>query len=864
MSIDFERVGRFAVTSMLSRVLFLLFLIDSLAFGQQGDKPGEEQRQPTFSIPAAPVLTPQGALKSFKLAPGFRIELVASEPLVSDPVAMAFDPDGRIWVVEMHGFMPNVDGKGEDAPVGRIVVLEDTDGDGRMDKSRGFLDGLVMPRAIALVRDGVLVAEPPKLWFCRDTNGDGKSDEKSEVANDYGNRANPEHTANGLLWSMDNWIYSANHTTRFRSFDGEWNRSPTAFRGQWGLSQDNFGRLFFDSNEDQLRCDLVPSAYLVRNPNYRNAIGLNYRVAKDQTVWPIRVNPGVNRGYRPGQLQVDGTLATFTAACGPVIYRGDNFPPEFQGNAFVCEPAGNLVRRNLLTEKDCAIAARNAYEKSEFLASTDERFRPVNAVNAPDGTLYVVDMYRGVLQHRIFVTSYLRKQIEARGLEKPIGLGRIYRLVHESRRPGPKPRMGKASSLELVEYLSHPNGWWRDTAQRLLVERADLTIAADLQKLAITGNRPLGRLHALWTLDGMGALNLATAQSGLSDTHPKVKAAAIRLHEPFLKTGNRNKALANLLTQVGDENPDVQLQLAFTLGEAAEPKADDGMIAILQRAVGNAYVREAVLSGLVVRELEFLEKLLAHKEWSKTRPGRDEMLKGLAQCIFTGGKAKRVEGLFDLASQQPVDLAWRQLALLDGMLATAPVTTKGKPPIRAKPIHFPAEPVAWAALQKSKSPAVRERLEKITALITWPGQPGYVSPPPIRPLTAEQEQRFETGKVLFEASCAQCHQPHGLGQEGLSPPLVDSEWVLGSDQRLARIVMHGVRGPINVKGRVYELDMPALGIFDDDQIAAILTYLRRAWDHGAAPVEPETVKKVRAETTGREEAWSEAELLRIP
>jgi len=849
---------------MIYRILLFSLLISALARGQQGDKPGEDQKQPTFPIPPSPVLTPEQALKSFKLAPGFRVELVASEPLVSDPVAIAFDPDGRVWVVEMRGFMPNVDGKGEDAPVGRIVVLEDIDGNGRMDKSTVFLDGLVMPRAVGLVRDGVLVAEPPKLWFCRDTNGDGKADEKTEVAGDYGNPTNPEHTANGLLWAMDNWIYSANHTTRFRNVDGEWKRSPTAFRGQWGLSQDNFGRPFFDSNEDQLRCDLVPSAYLVRNPNYRIALGLNHRVVKDQTVWPIRVNPGVNRGYRPAQLRADGTLATFTAACGPVIYRGDNFPAEFRGNAFVCEPSGNLVKRDILTERDCVITGRSAYEKSEFLASTDERFRPVNAVNAPDGTLYLVDMYRGVLQHRIFVTSYLRKQIEARGLEKPIGLGRIYRVVYESHKPGSKPQMSKASSAELVKHLSHPNGWWRDTAQRLLVERADSTVVSDLQKLATSGHEPLGRLHALWTLDGMGVLDLATLRIALSDRDFKVKAAAIRLHEPFFKSVDRDKVLASLLMLVNDENPDVQLQLAFTLGDAADPKADNGMVAILQRAAANAYVREAVLSGLLVRELEFLEKLLADKNWSTSQPGRGEMLKGLAQCIFTGGKPKRVERLFDLAQKQSGALAWRQLALLDGMVATAPVTTKGKPPIRAKPINFPAEPEAWMVLQKSSDVAVRERLEKITALITWPGQPGYVPPPPITPLNAEQQGRFELGKTLYDASCAQCHQPHGLGQDGLAPPLVDSEWVLGSEQRLARMILHGVRGPINVKGRIYELDMPALGVFDDDQIAAILTYLRRAWDHGVAPVEPAAVKRARAETAGREEAWSEAELLEIP
>lgn len=738
---------------LISRLGVIFFLLAASAYGQQGGEPGELQtaRVPRHRIPPAPPLTPSEALKTFKLPAGFRIELVASEPLVEMPVAIAFDPDGRIWVLEMRGFMPNVVGLGEQEAVGRVVTLEDLDSDGRMDKKKIFLEGLIMPRALALVRDGVLVAEPPKLWFCRDANGDGKSDEKVEVASDYGSQINPEHAANGLLWAMDNWIYSANHTNRLRNVRGKWQREVTIGRGQWGITQDDFGRLFFNSNSDQLRGDLIPSHYVNKVGITAKLSGLNVRIAEDQSVWPIRVTPGVNRAYQPKQLRDDGTLATFTAACGPGIYRGDNFPKEFLGNAFVCEPSGNLVKRNILVEKDGVISARNAYEKAEFLASTDERFRPVNVYTGPDGALYVVDMYHGVLQHRIYMTSYLRGQVEERGLDKPQNQGRIYRIVHESRPPGPKPNLIKQSGADLVKHLSHPNGWWRDTAQRLLVESADVSVVAALQAMATTGAQPLARLHALWTLDGLGKLEPSIIEAAMADAHPKIRTAAIRLSESRLKVLNKIPASAALRTKlfslITDTNADVQIQLALTLGEIPpEPGVKEALLSIQKTGV-NALARDAAAFGLDP----------------------------------------------DRAAKPAV-----------------PVTAVGPP------------------------------------------------------LTAEQQARFEMGKALYEATCLACHQPHGRGQEGLAPSLVGSDWVTGSEQRLARVVLHGLRGPIKVNNQTFELDMPALGVLDDDQIAAVLTYVRREWGHAAACVEPNTIKRIREATATREDAWTEEELLKIP
>jgi len=733
---------------MLLRILFIIWMAVSPAHAQRGDKKGEHQvaRVPRGKIPPAPPLSAEAALTTFKLPAGFRIELVASEPLVEMPVALAFDPDGRIWVVEMRGFMPNLDGTGEEEPVGKVVILEDTDGDGRMDKRTVFLDGLVMPRAICLVRDGALVGEPPNLWFCRDVDGDGQCDEKTAVASDFGNRKSPEHDANGLLWAQDNWIYSLYHPNRYRNTTGKWERQPTINRVQWGLSQDDFGRLFYTANSDPLRGDLIPSCYADKRGLTNKLKGLGAKIAQDLSVWPIRVTPGVNRAYEPNQLRRDGTLATFTAACGTCIYRGDALPGDFYGNAFVCEPAANLVRRNVLSEKDGIITATNAYNKAEFLASTDERFRPVNAYTGPDGVLYVVDMYHGIIQHRLYVTSYLRKQIEERGLDKPQNQGRIYRIVHQSKAPGPKPALSKASTL--VKALSHPNGWWRDTAQRLLVERADGSVLPALKTLATGGTNMHARLHALWTLEGMAGLDVPTLKAGLEDKQPKIRAAAIRLSEPFLRNSKpeTNALLETILKLKNDMHAEVQIQLALTLGEMGQ----DAEI-------------KTTLSDLA-------------------RNSR-----------FTLARDVAAFGVASLESVKPTEL---------------------------------------------------------------------VTPPPLA-LSAEEQKHFDAGKAVYEMTCLACHQPHGLGQEGLAPPLVGSHWTTGSVQRLVRIVIHGMRGPVTVNKQVFELDMPPLAVLDDEQIAAVLTYVRAEWGHKASPVDPATVKKIREMTAHREDAWTEAELLKI-
>ena len=844
---------------MPRRILPLAALcLAAAALAQIGDKAGEPQMQlvPDNQIPPAPARTPQEELKTFQLAKGFQISLVASDPQVGDPVAAQFGPDGRLWVVEMQGYMPDLDGTTEDQPRGRVVVLEDKDGDGVFETSTVFLDNVVMPRALALHRDGVLVGAPPHLWFCRDTNGDGKADEKIEIATDFGVRvdpsrpalANPERAPNALLWGHDNWLYVGAYTARFKFKDGRWVRGLSNFRGQWGLSQDDFGHLFHSSNSDQLRADVIPSSYLNRNPNLNRTTGLNWKVAKEQFVWPIRVNPGINRGYRPEMLR-DFRLKEFTAACSPWIYRADLFPADAYGNAFVCEPAGNLIKRNVVKSEGGALVATPYYDQTEFLASTDERFRPVNLLTGPDGALYVIDLYRGVIQHRISLTTYLREQIVKRGLDKPLALGRVWRIAPEGVAVAPAKKLSAMTPAELVAELASGNSWRRETAQRLLVEAAPAaTIDAALISLAKESASPMGRVHALWTLEGRGAVKAEAVLAGMAHDDPRVRAAAIRVSEALMASADRDAIVARWTELATTETvTEVQQQIALSIGEAKSLESDLAGATLVTRAGDVAFIQDAFLSGLEGREIGLFEAVMKKPAaYAKTLPA------ALLRCVFSTRKPAQVEKALAIIAALP--LKSQQVTLL-GSLATHPTVTA------KRPVKLAAEPASLAKLAKSKDAAMVKALAWFKSTVVWPGKPGVVVPV-VKPLTNEEQALFDNGRQTFAGLCAACHQTTGKGLEGLAPPLADSEWVNGDPERIIKVVMHGLRGPIKVKGNSYSYDMPAAGFLSDEQIAGVLTYIRREWDHEASPVPLDLVQKIRAETKGRTDAWMEEELLK--
>lgn len=800
---------------------------------------GPEEIVIKFKLPPPKPLTAEEELATFRLAPGFHAELVAAEPMVEEPIALSWDEKGRMFVCEMRGYMGNVEGAGESEATGRISMLEDTDGDGRMDKTTVFADGLVLPRAVMCVNGGALVAEPPMLYFMKDTDGDGKADVKDTVDAKFGTRGGqPEHMANSPTWLLDNWITCANHPARYRLKDGKFVTEPTASRGQWGMTQDDYGRPLFNFNSDFLRTNLVPESLAQRNGHHPATAGVGVQVMKDQTCWPAHPTPGVNRGYDPKQLRADGSLAKCTATCGAMVYRGGLFPKGFAGNVFIPEPAGNLVKRLILDEKDAALTARNAYKNTEFWTSTDERFRPINAYTGPDGALYVVDMYRGIIQHKSYLTHYLIANIKDRQLEQPVRQGRIWRIVPDGAKP--QPVVLPADSAALVDHLSNANGWVRDTAQRLLVERKDASVIPALSTLAQSGPSVVAKLHALWTLEGLGIPPPDVIRVCLKDSNAKVRAAAVRLADRSLA--------AELAAMAGDASIDVQIALGFALSPLPEGLAPT--LALARRSGSNTLVRDALLSGIQGRELEILEALVAPAD-QQPAPAT-ALLSDLASAIMTEARPSRVQKLIGIIAARPANSS-AQTALLYGV---AP--KKGTKP---KPVLLESKPEELGklgAMAKSKAKALLAELDK---RLGWPNKPGFVMPPPPTPLTAQEQQLFDVGKNVYSTLCIGCHQPTGMGMPGLAPALVNTDFVLGKPEVLPRILLHGLTGPVIVNGQQWSLEMPPLGAaLTDEQIAGVLTYVRREWEHTASAVPVEMVTTIRAEHKDRKKAWTAAEL----
>jgi len=638
----------------------------------QGDPPADSvDRDYRSELPRIPPTEPADALATFNVAEGFRIELVAAEPLVVDPIAMAFDEHGRLFVVEMRGYSEQADEN-----LGRIRLLEDQDGDGRFDASFVYADGLSWPTAVACYDGGVFVGAAPHIYYLRDEDGDRRTDVREVVFTGFG-RGNVQGLLNTFKWGLDNRLHGATSSSggaverlpaatalakptpagepplgdeaagtdgaapepavpplalRGRDFAIEprsMTIAATSGGGQHGLSFNAWGDKFVCSNSDHIQHVRFEDRCVARNayfapPNPRASIaadGPQADVFRASPVEPWRIVRTRLRvqGLVPGPVEGGGTPAGyFTGATGATIYRGDAWPDAFSGWAIVGDVGSNLVHRKRLEERGASYVAHRFDQQSEFVASSDIWFRPAQFANGPDGTLYIADMYREVIEHPLSLPPVIKQHLD---LTSGRDRGRIYRLVPEGFQQPDVPALGDSDTATLVRTLRDANGWRRETAARLLYERQDLSAVPQLEALAASAERPETRVHALYALDGLDALSPTTVLQALSEDHPRVREHAVRLSERVAH--DSPDVRQRLYERVDDPAFRVRYQLAFTLGEltGAQPKAV--LAALIRRDGRDALMRVAVMSSLGDGAGAVLAELARDESFRATPLGRD-------------------------------------------------------------------------------------------------------------------------------------------------------------------------------------------------------------------------------------------------
>lgn len=821
---------------------------------------GVQRKQPKYP----PVLSPAQELKTFHMPPGYQVQLVASEPLIKDPILAEFDGDGRLWVVEMQGYAVGQKMVNETEPVGDVVILEDTDGDGVYDKRTVFQDKLILPRALKILdHNCALIGEPPNLVKSCDTNGDLVADTKEVIKDGFGRQGNIEHAANGLYWGMDNTINISEHNYNlvFKG-DGQFEVVSNLVRGQWGITQNDGGLIFRNFNTDPLFVDYIAPSYFVRNPDVTRTSGL-YENLVDQeksAVWPVRPTLGVNRGYRPEVPRPDGSAYYYQGVSSPMIYRGDAIK-EIYGQPVVVDAPTNLVHLLKLQDDGSGnLSAADFYSKGEFLASTDEHFRPVSLTPGWDGAFYIVDMYRGVSQDEPIQTDYLKNYIMQHRLWNGIHMGRIYRVVHTGMKAAPaKPHMIEESAVELVAHLNDPNGWWRDTAQQLLVQRNDKSAVPALQQLVAQATDFRTRVQAVWTLAGMGSLDADSVKKALEDSDPYVRNAGLRGAEQYLAKGDA-AMLAAVMKKADDTNWQIRRQLAASLGALPPNMRLAPVVAVMKKYGDDHITVDAGISSLKGQEADALTELAAQ---SGTLDAA-QMLAGAAAKSRIEAQVLKLVALTTDANK-PTAL---RLAVLNGATTgfsgqdirpsgnVAGGKAGGVPDLFVRPrpaiklMALSAEPVALIALSKDSSD-LGAAAKAVVDDLNWPGKP--VPPPPKNTRTPEEEVMFKAGQGVYATNCAGCHQDQGQGAPHIAAALAGSKIATGRPDMPLRVLLNGKDGKIG--------EMPPLGqSLNDEQVAQVLTYVRGSFGNTAAPIRPELVKEFRLSYAYRKKPWTDAEL----
>jgi putative membrane-bound dehydrogenase-like protein len=655
----------------------LLVAITALAWSSFAAEPAAAQpkgnKDLTVELKRIPPTEPKESLATFRVESGFHVEMVAAEPLISDPVDIAWDENGKLYVCELWNY-PGEPKAGE--PLGRIRLLESTKGDGVYDKSTVFADQIKWPSGVICWDGGIYVLSSPDLWYLKDTTGSGKADLKQKVLTGF--RGRTYEVPNSPQWGLDNRIYICGSyaggnvssvspegmradplSARDFRFDPRDGRvEAVSGGGEWGHTFDDWGERFTCDATHLVWHPVLPREELARNPYLivpsvqEMSIGEwthihpiskpePWKVAREQnwTRW-VNSNSDMKADRFPKMELAPQGFAT--AAAGLTIYRGSAYGKDYAGNAFIGEPANNAVVRLKLRPRGIGVGAehvdhdaRDPGEQREFLASTDNWFRPVNFANGPDGCLYVVAMYREIIEDESAIPNDILKNYNLyTGRER----GRILRIVPDGFRAPSMPHLGNASTAQLVAAIAHPDSWWRDTAQRLLYQRQDDTAAVALRKLSGDSLSPQGRIHALWTLHGLNRLDADTVQSALSDLDPHVREQAVHLAEDLLPT---SAALQRRVIALADDPENrVRFRVAFALGMVNEAPATDALLKLARRDSADAWMRAAVLAAAANRSGRMLATLSSEAEF-RAQSGGAELLGGLSQ--IAGGRNDETE-----------------------------------------------------------------------------------------------------------------------------------------------------------------------------------------------------------------------------
>lgn len=611
-------------------------------------------------------------METFRIAEGFRIEIFASEPHVVDPVEMVFDESGGVYVAELLD-NPDDPPAGE-SPLSRIKYLEDTDGDGRIDRHTLFADRLLAVEGIAPWRGGLIATAAPDILYLKDTDGDRRADLREVLYTGFP-LAHVEVRISNPRLGLDNWFYVVNRSQpgritsprrphdppvdirnrefRFHPLRGL--AEPSTGDAQFGQAWNEWGHWFISHNTVHLRHTVIPPGYTERNPLFTvesAAEDISDHGRPAARVFPIsepqqwRIDRTAARQARYDQTQpgrVEQLQGYFSASAGATVYLGDAFPADFAGRVFVGEGAGNLVHCDVLTPSGPTYTAARWPLDADFLASTDRWFRPVNFSNAPDGNLYLLDYYRQYLETPDSIPEAVQRRLNM-DFRAGDTLGRIYRVVPDrplANRPLAVD-LGSNSTEELVALLEHTNGWHRRTAHRLLLERQDSSATARLESVARDGRDPNSRLHALWVLEGLGSLGERLVSLALADEHPAVRENAIRLAEAFLPGLG-----GQILAATRDQNPRVAFQAALTAGNL--PKSGhvvSALTGVLSRHPDDPWFRAAVLSAPSRFAFPVLKALTRASGVFESAPdGRERLLGEFARVVAARYRAGELEEL---------------------------------------------------------------------------------------------------------------------------------------------------------------------------------------------------------------------------